>query len=73
MTPVRVERRLAAIVAADIVGYSHLIEMDEAKTLAAIRTLRREVIDPLLAEHKGRLVSSWLTARWSSSAPLSTR
>ena len=56
MASIRVERRLAAIVAADIVGYSHLVEMDEAKTLAAIRTLRREVIDPLLAEHKGRLV-----------------
>jgi class 3 adenylate cyclase/TolB-like protein len=52
----RAERRLAAILAADIVGYSRLIEQDEATTLAAIRDLRREVIDPLLAEHHGRVV-----------------
>jgi TolB-like protein/class 3 adenylate cyclase/Tfp pilus assembly protein PilF len=51
-----VERRLAAILAADIVGYSRLIEQDEAATLAAIRDLRRAVIDPLLAEHHGRIV-----------------
>ena len=52
----RAERRLVAIMAADIVGYSRLIEADEAGTLAAIRDLRREVIDPLLAEHHGRIV-----------------
>ena len=52
----RAERRLAAIMAADIVGYSRLVEQDEAGTLAAIRELRREVIDPLLAEHHGRIV-----------------
>jgi class 3 adenylate cyclase/TolB-like protein len=52
----RAERRLAAILAADIVGYSRLIEQDEAATLAAIRDLRREVVDPLLAEHRGRIV-----------------
>lgn len=51
-----VERRLAAILAADVVGYSHLVEQDEAGTLAALKTLRREVIDPLLAEHHGRIV-----------------
>jgi hypothetical protein len=56
MTTVRVERRLAAIMAADIVGYSRLIETDEARTLAAIRILRSEVMDPLFAEHKGRIV-----------------
>ena len=44
---VQVERRLAAIVAADIVGYSRLIESDENGTLAAIKALRREIIDPL--------------------------
>jgi class 3 adenylate cyclase/TolB-like protein len=52
----RAERRLAAILAADIVGYSRLIEQDEAGTLAAIKDLRREVVDPLLAEHRGRIV-----------------
>ena len=51
----RVERRLAAIMAADIVGYSHLIELDEDGTLAAIKVLRREIIDPLLADHHGRI------------------
>ena len=56
MATVRVERRLSAILAADIVGYSRLMEADEAGTLAAIRTLRQEVLDPLLAEHKGRIV-----------------
>jgi TolB-like protein/class 3 adenylate cyclase/Flp pilus assembly protein TadD len=52
----RAERRLAAIMAADIVGYSKLVERDEAGTLDAIRTLRREVIDPLLTGHHGRIV-----------------
>jgi adenylate cyclase len=53
----RVERRLAAIMAADIVGYSRLIEADEARTLAAIRALRSQVLDPLIADHKGRTVN----------------
>ena len=52
----RIERRLVAVLAADIVGYSRLVERDEPGTLAAIRSLRQEVIDPLLAEHKGRIV-----------------
>jgi class 3 adenylate cyclase len=51
MATVWVERRLVAILAADVVGYSHLVEMDEAGTLAALKTLRREVID-LLLEHR---------------------
>jgi TolB-like protein/class 3 adenylate cyclase len=52
----RPERRLSAIVAADIVGYSRFIEADEAATLAAITALRTQVIDPVLAEYKGRVV-----------------
>ena len=56
MEMLRAERRLVAIMAADIVGYSRLIEADEAGTLAAIRDLRREVIDPLLTEHHGRII-----------------
>jgi len=52
----RAERRLSAIMAADIVGYSRLIEADEAGTLAAIRALHSELIDPQIAEHKGRIV-----------------
>ena len=56
MPIVRVERRLAAILAADVVAYSRLVETDEARTLAAIRALRTEVTDPLIAEHRGRIV-----------------
>ncbi|MBQ0820695.1 tetratricopeptide repeat protein [Microvirga sp. HBU67558] len=51
-----VERRLAAILAADVVGYSHLIEQDEAATLSALKDLRHKVIEPLLAAHHGRIV-----------------
>jgi len=50
------ERRLVAILAVDIVGYSRLIEADEAGTLAAMKALRSEVIEPLLAEYHGRIV-----------------
>src|SRR5678815_4957660 len=51
----RIERRLAAIMATDIVGYSSLIERDEARTLASIKAIRAEVIHPLLESHKGRI------------------
>jgi TolB-like protein/class 3 adenylate cyclase len=50
------QRRLAAILAADVVGYSRLVGQDEAGTLAAIKRLRHEVIDPLLTKHHGRIV-----------------
>ena len=56
MAIAQAKRRLAAIMAADIVGYSRLVEADEAGTLAAIRDLRHEVIDPLLAQSHGRIV-----------------
>jgi adenylate cyclase len=49
-------RRLAAIMAADIVGYSRLMEADERATLAAVRSIRTEVVDPLVSEHDGRIV-----------------
>jgi TolB-like protein/tetratricopeptide (TPR) repeat protein len=54
----RVERRLAAILAADVAGYSRLIEADEEGTLGRLKALRAEVIDPKIAEHKGRLVKT---------------
>src|SRR6185369_2835840 len=54
----RVERRLAAILAADVAGYSRLMGLDEAGTLARLRTHRRELIDPEIAEHKGRVVKT---------------
>ena len=50
------ERRLAAILTADVVGYSRLMEQDEEGTLAALKALRAELIDPAIAEHKGRIV-----------------
>ena len=59
MAEVRVERRLAAILAADVVGYSRLMGIDEEATLAALKVCRRELIDPKIAEHRGR--SSRLT------------
>jgi adenylate cyclase len=55
MTPTR---RLAAILAADVAGYSALMEHDEEGTAAAVRALRREVIEPKLAEHQGRLIKT---------------
>ena len=52
----RVQRQLAAILAADVVGYSRLMEIDEAGTLARLKSLRREIIDPAIAAHSGRMV-----------------
>jgi TolB-like protein/class 3 adenylate cyclase/rhodanese-related sulfurtransferase/Flp pilus assembly protein TadD len=50
------ERRLAAILSTDVVGYTRLMEADEAGTLEAIKALRSDLIDPLIAEHRGRIV-----------------
>ncbi len=50
------ERRLAAIFAADVVGYSRLIRSDEEGTLAALKAVRIEVMNPLIAKHGGRVV-----------------
>jgi class 3 adenylate cyclase len=52
----RVERRLAAIMAVDVVGYSSLMERDEDRTLARLKAHRRQLIEPLLSEHRGRIV-----------------
>src|SRR5207253_11059491 len=49
-------RRLAAILAADVVGYSRLIGADEAGTLWRRKAVRARVIDPAIAEHRGRIV-----------------
>ncbi len=51
-----VERRLAAILAADVVGYSRLMGEDEARTLAALKAHRKELIDPKAAQYGGRTV-----------------
>lgn len=52
------ERRLAAILAADVVGYSPLMGDDEAGTLARLKALREELIDPEIADHKRGDISS---------------
>jgi class 3 adenylate cyclase len=51
----RVERRLAAILCADVVEYSRLMGADEEKTLVALKSHRRELIDPLIDQHRGRI------------------
>jgi adenylate cyclase len=56
--PRRVERRLAAILAADVAGYSRLIEADEEGTLARLKTLRAAVIDPRIVNYHGRIVKT---------------
>jgi adenylate cyclase len=58
MAEERVQRRLAAILAADVVGYSRLMERDEAGTLARLKAVRAELIDPGIAEHGGRIVKT---------------
>jgi class 3 adenylate cyclase len=53
MTTTTATRRLAAILAADVVGYSRLMGADEEGTLAALNQLRRELADPKIKEHRG--------------------
>ena len=54
----RDHRRLAAIVSLDVVGYSRLMGLDDSGTLAALKAHRRELIDPKIAEHDGRIVKT---------------
>ncbi len=54
----RIERRLAAIFAADMVGFSRLMEADEAGTLGQLKALRAEIIDPRIDDHHGRIVKT---------------
>ena len=54
----RVERRLAAVLAADVAGYSRLMGADEVGTLQALKANRRELIDPCIAAFKGRIVKT---------------
>lgn len=58
MAEARVQRRLAAILAADVAGFSRLMGNDEEGTLAALKACRRELIDPKVAEHHGRIVKT---------------
>src|SRR5258708_32011971 len=62
-------RRLAAILAADVAGYSRLMGADEEGTLASLKTLRRELSDPKIKEHHGRIVKTtgdWLLVEFGS-------
>ena len=54
----RVERRLTAILAADVAGYSRLMGADEEGTLARLKTHRRELVDSRIGEHRGRIVKT---------------
>jgi adenylate cyclase len=56
MAEERLQRRLAAILSADVVGYSRLMGLDEAGTLSRLNALRRGIIDPTIAAHAGRIV-----------------
>ena len=56
--PSDLPRRLAAVLASDVVGYSRLMEVDEAGTLARLKTIRLELIDPAIAQCRGRLVKT---------------
>src|ERR1700676_4736361 len=54
----RVERRLAAILAADVAGYSRLMGANEEATLAQLKSVRRALVDPTIAAHRGRIVKT---------------
>ena len=58
MATERVERRLCAVLAADVAGYSHLMGADEEGTLALLKTHRRDLFDPKINEHRGRIVKT---------------
>jgi len=54
----RVERKLSAVLAADVAGYSRLVGIDEEGTLAQLRSIRLELIDPAIAVHRGRIIKT---------------
>jgi class 3 adenylate cyclase len=56
MTEKRTQRRLSAILAADVVGYSRLMQNDEAGTFAALKIRRTEVLQPTVSKHHGRII-----------------
>ena len=58
MSAERVQRRLAAVLAADVAGYSRLMGADEIGTLSALKAIRREIVDPAVTEHRGRIVKT---------------
>jgi class 3 adenylate cyclase len=58
MAEKRVERRLAAILAADVAGYSRLMGRDEEGTLTALKAVRSSLFDPKITDHRGRIVKT---------------
>ena len=58
LTGDRVERRLAAVLAADVAGYSRLMGADEEGTLARLKAARKAIVDPAIASHRGRIVKT---------------
>jgi adenylate cyclase len=58
LTNERVERRLVAVLAADVAGYSRLMGVDEEGTLAQLKTFRKTLVDPTIVEHRGRIVKT---------------
>ena len=58
LTGERVERRLAAVLAADVAGYSRLMGLDEEGTLARLKAFRKALVDPTIAKHRGRIVKT---------------
>src|SRR3982750_4829981 len=58
LTSERVERRLAAVLAADVAGYSRLMGVDEEGTLARLKAVRKALVDPAIASHRGRIVKT---------------
>ena len=63
---VRVERRLSAILAADVAGYSRLMHSDEEATHAKLTALLTDAVAPAIAEHGGRIVKNTGTGSWPS-------
>jgi adenylate cyclase len=58
LTDERAERRLAAVLAADVAGYSRLMGADEEGTLAQLKAIRKTLVDPTIAAHRGRIVKT---------------
>src|ERR1700683_3605578 len=58
MTGERMERRLAAVLAADVAGYSRLMGADEEGTLARLKAVRKALVDPTIASYRGRIVKT---------------
>jgi len=73
MAEERVQRRLAAILAADVVGYSRLMEADEAGTLAGLKQRRREILVPLVERHQGTIVKIMGEPRRSTVSRITVR